>query len=180
MLDRRLFANFDWVLLSIVIMLCAVGIVAMYSATMGNPQLSRFLPRQVIWMVLGLALALVATVIDYRIWARFGPLLHLGAVLLLILALFIGTGGPGSPVERWLKVGPVFVQPSEFTKLTLVLSLAHYFREGQRIGRLGIKEIIWPSLLVIIPLMLILRQPDLGTALLLLIVFMPMIFLAGL
>ena len=87
MLDRRLFANFDWVLLSIVIMLCAVGIVAMYSATMGNPQLSRFLPRQVIWMVLGLALALVATVIDYRIWARFGPLLHLGAVLLLILVL---------------------------------------------------------------------------------------------
>jgi len=77
MLDRRLFANFDWVLLSIVLMLCAVGIVAMYSATMGSPQLGRFLPRQVIWMGLGLALALTATVIDYRIWAQFGPFLHL-------------------------------------------------------------------------------------------------------
>ena len=73
MLDRRLFANFDWVLLSIVLMLCAVGIVAMYSATMGSPQLGRFLPRQVIWMGLGLALALTATMIDYRIWAQFGP-----------------------------------------------------------------------------------------------------------
>ena len=180
MLDRRLFANFDWVLLSIVLMLCAVGIVAMYSATMGSPQLGRFLPRQVIWMGLGLALALTATVIDYRIWAQFGSFLHLGAIFLLILVLFIGTGGPGSPVERWLQVGPIFLQPSEFAKLTLVLSLAHYFREGQRIGRLGIKELIWPSLLMLVPLLLILRQPDLGTALLLLIVFMPMIFLAGL
>lgn len=180
MLDRRLLARFDWVLLGIVLLLCAVGLVAMYSATLGNPQLSRFLPRQAIWMSLGLTLALLATLIDYRIWAQLGPFLHAGAIFLLILVLLIGTGGPGSPVERWLRVGSIFIQPSEFTKLTLVLSLAHYFRSSERIGSLGFSVLVWPTLLMLVPLLLILRQPDLGTALLLLIVFVPMIFLAGL
>ena len=99
MLDRRLFANFDWVLLSIVLMLCAVGIVAMYSATM-EPTTRSFFAKTSHLDGAGTTLALTATVIDYRIWAQFGPFLHLGAVCLLIPVLFIGTGGPGSPVER--------------------------------------------------------------------------------
>jgi rod shape determining protein RodA len=180
MFDRRLLAHFDWTLLGIVLLLCGTGLMALYSATLGNPDMAHYLPRQALWMGLGLGGALTTTLIDYRLWARVGVPLHFASIVLLILVLLVGTGGPGSPVERWIKLGPFFLQPSEFTKFTLVLALAHYFRDSQRIGQLGWPVLLWPALLMAVPLVLILRQPDLGTSLLLLIVFVPMVFLAGL
>ena len=111
MLDRRLFANFDWVLLSIVLMLCAVGIVAMYSATMGSPQLGRFCQDKSFgwgWD-------------DTRANSNGDRLPNLGTVRAIPSSwcgLSTDTGTvyryrwACSPVERWLQVGPVFVQPS--------------------------------------------------------------------
>jgi len=71
------------------------------------------------------------------------------------------------------------MQPSEFVKFTLVLYLAYYFNESRRIGDLGFKDLIWPSVVTIVPFLLILKQPDLGTAGVLLFVFLPIIYLAG-
>lgn len=179
MFDRRLLANFDWILCGIVLLICSIGIIAMYSATAGSYNMEVYRSRQVFWMLLGFMVAFLTVLVDYRIFAKWGYLFHTGVILLLILVLFIGTGGPGSPVERWLAVGPFFIQPSEFAKFSLVLSLAHYFRDSRKIGSLGGVELIWPTLIMGIPFVLIVRQPDLGTALLLLILFVPIIFLVG-
>ena len=99
-------------------------------------------------------------------------------IVLLVLVLFYGTGGPGAPVQRWLKVGPFFFQPSEFSKFTLVLALSHHFRDFEQ-PKGNWLWMIWPLALMAVPVVLIVKQPDLGTAMLLLIVFVPIIFLMG-
>ena len=89
-----------------------------------------------------------------------------------------GTGGPGAPVQRWLQVGPFFFQPSEFSKFTLVLALSHHFRDFEQ-PKGNWLWMIWPLALMAVPVVLIVKQPDLGTAMLLMIVFVPIIFLMG-
>lgn len=177
MFDRRLIVNFDWVLCLVVLALCGVGLVAIHSATLANEN-AHYFQRQIYWILLGLGVAFFTTLIDYRIFVRFGYVFHLGVILLLILVLLFGTGGPGSPVKRWLDIGPMFIQPSEFAKFSLVLVLAHHFKE-RRTGNIGFVDLLWPSLLLLIPSALIYMQPDLGTALMLIMVFMPIIFLVG-
>jgi len=76
-------------------------------------------------------------------------------------------------------MGSIFVQPSEFVKYTLVLYLAYHFNESRRIGNLGVKALAWPFVAALVPFALILKQPDLGTAILLMFVFMPVVFLVG-
>jgi len=100
-------------------------------------------------------------------------------VLALLLVLRHGVGGSGSQVERWFMVGGVALQPSEFAKFSTVLSVAFYFRDNRRVGNLGLRDLIFPLLLVGVPFILIVQQPDLGTAMLLALIFIPLIVLAG-
>ena len=106
-------------------------------------------------------------------------MLHMVVILLLILVLIYGTGGPGTTVQRWLNLGQVFIQPSEFSKFTLVLAVSHYFREDNHFYQHGWLKMFWPTLLMAIPVVLIIKQPDLGTALLLIVIFAPMAFMMG-
>ncbi|MBF0349587.1 MAG: rod shape-determining protein RodA [SAR324 cluster bacterium] len=179
MFDRRLISNFDWFLIFMLIVICAIGMVAMYSATTGDPVMLLYRKRQLYWILVGFGVILFTILIDYRFFVSLGYIVHGMVIGLLVLVSMFGTGGPGSPVERWLAVGPVFIQPSEFAKFSLVLALAYYFREGRRIGDLRWINLLWPALLLGVPFILILRQPDLGTALMLVIIFVPIIFLAG-
>ncbi|MGA1600189.1 MAG: rod shape-determining protein RodA [bacterium] len=180
MFDRRLLENFDWILLLLVLAICGLGLLAMYSATFGSGIKSGYLVRQSYWMLIGLGVALVTLFIHYRTWAQMGLVLHLAVVVLLVLVLLYGTGGPGSPVERWLRVGPVFVQPSEFSKFTLVLALSYQLRDNSQFQNRGRLYWLIPLMLIGIPFVLIIRQPDLGTALLLIIISFPILFLMGL
>ena len=134
---------------------------------------------QIIWFFFSLGVMIVVTMIDYRFIQRFSLFFHIGVIILLVLVLIYGTGGPGSNVHQWLKLGPLFLQPSEFVKFTLVLYLAYYFNESRRVGDLGVKEIIWPLFVTLVPFFLIIRQPDWGTAGVLLFIFLPIIFLVG-
>ncbi len=179
MFDRRLIEDFDWVLLATTIMICIIGFVAIYSASYSYGTETPYFKRQVLWFFIGLGAMFFVTMIDYRIMERFSPFLHLIMIFLLVLVLIYGTGGAGSRVHRWLKLGPVFVQPSEFVKFTLILYLASYFNDSRRIANLGIKEVFWPALATLVPFFLIIRQPDLGTAGILLFIFISVIFLVG-
>ncbi len=179
MFDRRILENFDWILTLLVLAICGMGLLAMYSATGGNSEKTGYLVRQSYWMLIGLGVILTTLFLHYRTWAKLGIFLHLAVIGLLVLVLLYGTGGPGSPVERWLKVGPIFVQPSEFSKFTLVLALSYHFRENGLIRGRGWLHWVAPALLIGVPFILIIRQPDLGTALLLLIISFPIIFLMG-
>ena len=178
MLDQRLFANIDWTLCFIVLLISGVGLIALSSATLGIPGKEDYLIQQVYRIVAGIGVIILTQFIHYRLWARLGFLMHLLVIVLLVLVLLYGTGGPGAPVQRWLKVGPFFFQPSEFSKFTLVLALSHHFR-GFEQPKGNWLWMIWPLTLMAVPVVLIIKQPDLGTALLLVIVFIPIIFLMG-
>jgi len=178
MLDQRLFANIDWTLCFLVLLISGVGLIALSSATLGIPGKEDYLIQQVYRIVAGIGVIILTQFIHYRLWARLGFLMHLLVIVLLVLVLLYGTGGPGAPVQRWLKVGPFFFQPSEFSKFTLVLALSHHFRDFEK-PKGNWLWMIWPLALMAVPVVLIIKQPDLGTAMLLVIVFIPIIFLMG-
>ncbi len=167
-------------MISIVTAISMIGFVAVYSAAASYGDSNSYFARQVLWFVVGLGIAALVTLIDYRKILSLSGWFHLGVILLLVATLLYGTGGPGSKVERWLKVGPFFIQPSEFVKYSLALALAQYFRDSRRIGDLGINDLFWPLAMTLLPFVLILKQPDLGTAGILFFVFTPIVFLVGL
>ncbi|MBI4081260.1 MAG: rod shape-determining protein RodA [Candidatus Lambdaproteobacteria bacterium] len=176
MFDRRLLANFDWFLVGVTMLICLIGVAAIYSASKGYPGNTHYWLRQLYWIGLGLAAGFVVLLIDFR---ALGPLAYvLHGLVILALSALLARAGSGE-VSRWFDLGPISIQPSEFAKFTTVLAIAYYFRDSQRVGNLGIKGVLVPAALVLVPFYLIVKQPDLGTALLLVIVFLPLIVLAG-
>ena len=170
--------NIDWTLCALVLMIAGIGLIALSSATVGSPGQENYLMYQIYRIFAGIGVIILTQFIHYRNWARLGFIMHLVVIGLLVLVLLYGTGGPGAPVQRWLKIGPFFFQPSEFSKFTLVLALSHHFREFQT-PKGNWLWMIWPLILMAVPVVLIVKQPDLGTAMLLLIVFIPIIFMMG-
>lgn len=179
MFDRRLLEDFDWVLLFITVLICIIGFVAIYSAANSYGTVTTYFQKQILWFFIGLGVLVIIVMIDYRFILRLAPLFHLIMIGFLVLVLIHGAGGAGSKVERWLQIGPFYFQPSELVKYSLILYLASYFSESRRIGDLGIKEMIWPAIVTIIPFFLIVEQPDLGTAVMLILIFLAIIFLVG-
>ena len=178
MFDRRLLANFDWALFFNVLAIAVLGVVTIHSASRGYAESSDYWLRQLYWLGLGLVTAFCVLLVDFRSIGRWAYVLHGGVVVALIWLLAVNHGN-GGPVNRWFHLGPVAVQPSEFAKFTAVLAIAYYFRDSRRVGDLGVRGILVPALLVLVPFFLIVQQPDLGTALLLAMVFFPLIVLAG-
>ena len=96
MLDQRLFANIDWILCFLVLLISGVGMIALSSATLGSPGKEDYLIQQVYRILAGVGVIILTQFIHYRHWARFGFLMHLLVIVLLVLVLLYGTGGPGS------------------------------------------------------------------------------------
>ena len=178
MFDRRLISNFDWGLLLLTVTIALIGVLSIFSASKGYPGNPQFWVKQLYWLGIGLGLGFGVLMVDFRTIGQWSYLFH-GAVIvsLVILETFASGGGQ---VGRWFQIGPIAVQPSEFAKLTTVLAVAYYLRDGRRVGDLGLWQVALPTLLVLAPFFLIVNQPDLGTALLLPAVFIPMVLLAGL
>lgn len=184
-LDRRMPEGFqrllrlNWVLLGASLALSSIGVAFIYSATQthGDPAglLSNLsaLPthvRQVLWLSSGLALAMTLAVIDYRMLTRFAWLLYAGALALLVLVLLIGTARSGA--RRWL----FGMQPAELAKLAMILLLA--LRHGGRQSPRDFRAYLMDLGLILLPVGLIVRQPDLGTALVFVPTSLAMLFAA--
>ncbi|HWT08290.1 MAG TPA: rod shape-determining protein RodA [Roseomonas sp.] len=149
---------------SFVLLLCAVaavGYVALLSAGSGNPD--TYAQKHAIRFGFGLVMMLGLAMIDIRVIARFAWVGYLGAVGLLVLVLLHGNIGKGA--QRWIDVGPVQLQPSELMKIMLVLALAAWFHRAswEKVG--NPLFLIPPAIAVLVPVGLILKQPNLGTAL---------------
>lgn len=149
---------------SFVLLLCAVaavGYVALLSAGSGNPD--TYAQKHAIRFGFGLVLMLGLAMIDIRVIARFAWLGYLGGVALLVLVLLHGNIGKGA--QRWIDLGPVQLQPSELMKIMLVLGLASWFHRAswEKVG--NPLFLIPPAIAVLVPVGLILKQPNLGTAL---------------
>jgi rod shape determining protein RodA len=167
MIDRRLFTHFDWPLLTLVLLISLIGVLNLYSATFGEAQ-SNLYAKQILWIGIGIVLALIITVFDYRLYNDFAHILY-GISLVLLMAIFAySTVNP--EVSRWLKLGPLFFQPAELAKITIILSLAKYFdRFSKRDGYL-LRDLIIPFTILLVPALLVAKQPDLGTAISLLLI----------
>jgi len=119
----------------------------------------------------------LAIVPDYHTVGRFAYLLYACSILLLLLVMAIGRTGMGA--QRWLAIGPFAFQPSELAKLAVTLALARYFAEDPRRGGYDLKDLAVPGAMVLVPLLLVLKQPDLGTALMLLLTSSLVVMIAG-
>ncbi|MCU0888671.1 MAG: rod shape-determining protein RodA [Rubritepida sp.] len=146
-----------------VLLLCAVagvGYVALYSAGSGNPDL--YANRHALRFGFCLVLMLCIAFVDIRWIARLAPLGYLGGVGLLVLVALHGSVGGGA--QRWIDLGPIQLQPSELMKIMLVLALAAWFHRAswERVGNPFF--LLPPLLLIAVPVLLIYKQPNLGTA----------------
>ena len=171
--------NIDWMLLLMVSGIVTCGLITVYSATHGRLEthLDDFYLKQIYWFGAGLVLMVFVTLVDYQLLSRTAyPLLAFG-ILLLIIVFFFGRVASGA--RRWLVFGPFTFQPSELVKVFLVLGLAQYFTETHREGGLRLRDLLIPLVMVVVPFVLIAKQPDLGTALVLFFVASALIFASG-
>jgi len=172
--DRRLIEHFDWPVFWLVMSISFIGLFNLYSATLSSS--SHFLP-QLYWFLIGIAAMFLATLIDYRVLERIAYPVYIIFILLLAFVLFKGKVVSGS--RRWLDLGVFMFQPSELTKVVIIITLAKYFHAREKLGPMGFFELIPPLFLVSIPTVLILLEPDLGTSLIVLFISVSIILLAG-
>ncbi|MDX1739465.1 MAG: FtsW/RodA/SpoVE family cell cycle protein, partial [Alphaproteobacteria bacterium] len=169
------FWRLNWGLMLILTLIACVGFAMLYSAAKGSwdPWASRQAVRFGIGFVIMIAIALI----DIRLWMRLSYILYGIGFLLLIAVEVAGQVGMGA--QRWIDLKVIVLQPSEIMKIALVLALARYFH-GVAIEDIGrIRTLIIPLLLVFLPVGLILKQPDLGTSLMLVAGSGVLFFLAG-
>jgi rod shape determining protein RodA len=167
MIDRRLLTHFDWPVLTLVLIISFIGVLNLYSATFGEVE-SHLYAKQILWIGIGLAFALFITVFDYRFYRDFAYIFYGISLVLLMAILIYSTINPEA--SRWIKVGPFFFQPAEPAKITIILSLAKYFdRFSKRDGYL-LRELIIPFIILLVPSLMVAKQPDLGTAIGLLLI----------
>ncbi len=176
--DRRLISHFDWGLLILTTCLIAAGLATVLSATYVDGRiLSPLALRQLIWALIGFGGLFAAVSFDYRQLERHAYLIYGLALCLLILVPVAGSISGGS--RRWISLGPVSLQPSELAKLALVIALARYLHPRLGEQSLPLRAALIPAVLVAVPAVLVLAQPDLGTALLLGFCFVALLLIAG-
>jgi rod shape determining protein RodA len=162
-LDRRLLQNVDWILLGAALFIIGLGLVCLWSLNPGRG-VSSLVWRQVSWVGVGLVGLLVVVSVDYRNLVRTAPLLYVLGLGLLTSVFVLGRTVSGA--RRWIHLGPLTVQPSELFKLIFILTLAWALTAG-RGERFSRGALIGTFVLLGVPFLLVVRQPDLGTALVL-------------
>lgn len=168
--------RFDWFLLGLVLMICALGVMEIYSTTYRS-KFAGIHEKQVYLILGGLVLMLILSLIDYHALLEQVPIAYLVAVTLLIAVLVAGKRVFGA--RRWIELAGVNFQVSEFVKLVIVLAMAKYFSEARQ-ERLTLADIAKVGLLGGVPMGLVLLQPDLGTALTYAPIVAMALFLGGL
>jgi rod shape determining protein RodA len=164
-------------MVALILAIAGFGLTAVFSATYTAAGPSTLFTKQVIWVCLGVLVMFAALVPDYHTVGRYAYILYAASVVFLVLVALVGRTGMGA--QRWLPVGPFAFQPSELAKLSLVLALARYFAEDPRRGGYGLTDLAVPAGMIAVPLVLVMKQPDLGTALMLLFTSSLVVLLAG-
>jgi rod shape determining protein RodA len=170
--------DIDWPLLLITLAICVVGIVQIYSATMGTAWHGAWW-KQLILTAAGLLLMWLILAVDYHTLLHYVPFLFVGSVLALIVTYVMGESMFGS--RRWIPLpGGLRIQVSEFVKVVIVLLVARYLTDYVKTDELEIREMLILSGMVAVPTLLVLKQPDLGTSLTYVSVLVANTFIAGL
>jgi len=169
------FGQINWGMVFVISLIAVIGCAMLYSAAEGS--LDPWASRQAVRFGAGLLAMFAVTLIDVRFWFRHAYVIYFGAVALLGAVEFVGTAGMGA--QRWIDLKIVQLQPSEIMKVALVLALARYFH-GQGEEELARPAaLLVPIALVMAPAALVLKQPDLGTAMMLVMAAAAVFFIAG-
>ncbi len=173
-MDEEQFKKFDWSLIFICIFIFAAGVTNLYSATYTEfvGRGLRFWQSQLIWFGLGSVVALVIMLVHYKMLSRVAYPIYFSNLILLALTLVVGKSTLGS--RRWIGFGGFYIQPSEFMKLSAVLAMAKYFEAERVTSGYKLRELLLPSTMILVPVGLILLQPDLGTAMIVMLTFISM------
>ncbi|HEX4176661.1 MAG TPA: rod shape-determining protein RodA [Acidimicrobiales bacterium] len=179
---RRNVPPFDYILVVATLMVSTIGVIMVYTATRGallaqGDDPKTFLKKQGLFVVLGVITMVVIAVIDYRRWEPLANILYWLIVLSLVGVFLIGSSAQGA--ARWFSVGPLQIQPSEFAVLALILAIASYCARRDEEG-LAWRDVFRLLIMAGIPILLVLLQPDLGTAMVMVIVLLIMLAVAGL
>lgn len=174
--SSRVWRHFDVWLLAAVATLTIASVAMIQSAIAGNETLAELVPRQMIYAVIGLAVVLLAATIDYRFWSAVARPIYL--IVLLLLGLILAAGFVGFGAARWFNVGIVLIQPSELSKVLMIIVLADYLARRQH--EIQLFGIFLRSLALMgVPALLVFLQPDLSTAIVLGVIWLALVFAAG-
>ncbi len=179
MLDRRQIANLPWGFVALIFAIAFLGVTTVYSATYTSRGPSPLFFKQLIWVSVGICIMLLSMIPDYHTVGRYAYVLYAISIVLLLLVMVMGRTGMGA--QRWLAIGPFAFQPSEFAKLSVTLALARFFAEDpkQKQGGYDLRDLGIPAAMVGFPVLLVLKQPDLGTAMMLCLTSALIVMLAG-
>jgi len=170
------FKRYDFSFIGSMAAIFLVGVLNLYSAThsQSHEGLDSLYKSQLVWFFISIGVAIVISFLNPKTFERFSYVGYIATLFLVFLVLLMGKVGMGA--QRWLVLGPIRMQPSEFMKMGLVLALARFFTKVNPERELGFKELIFPGIIVMIPAVMVIVQPDLGTGMLLIFIFSMMIF----
>jgi len=178
---RRLFKNMDYLLFAAILLIVFFGITIIYSSTHANPADNHgdpfiFVKKQGTWLILGLIAMFAMMSIDYQEITKWSKQIYILNLVLLLAVMFVGKSSLGA--QRWIEIGPFVLQPSEFAKISIIITLASLL--DSRVGQIKSFSDLLPILLHVgVPMLLIMKQPDLGTSLVFMAIFFGMIFASG-
>ncbi|HLK53194.1 MAG TPA: rod shape-determining protein RodA [Candidatus Angelobacter sp.] len=171
------FRDFDWLLLTFVLLICALGVLEIYSTTYGTKFAGAHV-RQIYWIMAGMAVMLAVSLINYQVLLENAHWLYIASVVSLLAVTIFGKKYLGA--RRWILLpGGQHFQPSEWVKLVLILMLAKYFSGHNEREEASLSDIVKAGLIAGVPMLLVLKQPDLGTALTYVPVALMGLFLGG-
>ena len=173
---RKLRFRFDWTLTLAMAAVIALGLLNLWSGV--REQQYKYFTRQVSWVAFGVLVFLGAATVDYRRISRLGYLPYAFGVALLLAVKIAGTLIHGA--RRWFDVGPLVFQPSELMKVCMIVALAKYIQDTPALEGRSLRHLLVPFVLAGIPILLIVWQPDLGTALIFVLTFVTIMLTARL
>lgn len=177
-MDPKLLKNIEYPILIIVVLVTIISVLVISSATnaMSTDSKFRYAKLQLVWFFIGIIAMLFVMAIDYHSFAHWSNIIYGLSLLLLLLVVIKGEQGGGA--QRWISIGPFRLQPSEFVKLSLAITLAKHLESKKSLKQ--IKDLISIMIHIALPILLVAKQPDLGTSLVLLVMVFGMMFVAGL
>lgn len=171
----KFFPKIDWILFFAMFLLSLLGLLMVYSTTVGDVSQENFLLREGIYIIVGLVAFWVVANINFRLLVNLSPWFYLAVVILLVVTALIGTETRGS--TRWIDLGLFTLQASEIAKPVLILTLVWFFN---RYPPINIRNFFVSFLIIALPTFLVYQQPDLGSSLVLFLIWISLVYLSGL
>ena len=176
-MGKKILKNMDWGILICIVILLAVGLVALFSATQGNNY--EELKKQIMWLAISIPIMIILMFVDYNTISKISPILYIIIIIALIAVLFTESINGAT---SWFNIGAVSIQPAEFAKIIVIIALATYISRIQENGKDQISrptKLLLAMLIVAVPVLLIIKQPDYGTALTFVVATIFILFASG-